>query len=276
MRRLIIPLLVILVTPMFGAFERLPYSGRSAALGFSSVSLAACPWGIWHNPAGLSATATQAVSVSFVPGVFGMTELSHAAGVYSHPFPFGTLGVGASRFGFELYRETRLALSASTAISDDLHLGVTINYFGLGIQNYGTAATFGVDAGLLVRISDDVWWGSLLGNINAAAIGASKEKLPQILSTGVAFSPVSEALLVAAVTKDIRHPVQISAGLEYTFLDVFAARVGTSTEPSIMTAGVGVTVAFGRFDYGFSSHSLLGSTHTISLTIHFNESEVGR
>lgn len=271
MRTLVIPLLVVLISPVHGAFERLPYAGRGVALGFASASLPGCPWGVWHNPAALNVRAAQSVSVSYIPGVFGITELSHASAVYTQPFTFGTMGVGASRFGFNLYRETRLAVSASTSVNDFVHAGITLNYYNVSIQNYGAAAAPGLDAGLMIEISDELWWGSFVGNVTGTAIGGSREKIPQLFSTGITFSPVREALLTAGLSKDIRHPVQVGAGFEYSFLDMFAARIGTSTEPAMLTAGVGITVAFGRFDYGFSSHSLLGSTHTISLTVLFNE-----
>jgi hypothetical protein len=187
------------------------------------------------------------------------------------PTSEGTFGFGASRFGFELYKEVRAAISFARALSDDLKGGITVNYYNLSIQNYGSASTFGIDVGLLVDIVDNVQWGFVALNVNAPAIGAAKEKLPQVFATGVAYTPFKGAGVYTSVSKDLRYPVEVQVGVEYEFVEMIAIRAGTSSEPSTLNAGMGIHYSFARLDYAFTSHTELGITHQFSLSLNVGD-----
>lgn len=249
------------------AFEHLPHGGRSAAMGNALVALAGNEWSAFVNPALLRTCDERMISLSYAPQPFQLSELARAAASFIEPTSLGTFSLSASRFGFELYKETRLALSYATDLADIVGGGVTLNYYSLGIQNYGSASSFGIDVGLTVAISDELGWGFSAFNINAAAIGAAKEKLPQLFSTGVAFEPVRNAVIAASIVKDIRYAAELHLGVEYTFIDALALRAGTTNDPNTLNAGVGISYAFARFDYAFSSHSELGVTHQFSISL---------
>ncbi|MEK7249604.1 MAG: hypothetical protein AAB209_04195, partial [Bacteroidota bacterium] len=137
----------------------------------------------------------------------------------------------------------------------------------LSIQNYGSASTIGIDVGVLVDISDEVRWGFAAFNLNAPTIGAAKEKLPQVFSTGVTYNPIQEAIIAASIVKDIRYPTELHIGVEYSLMEMIALRAGTTSDPNTLNAGVGIHYSFVQVDYAFSSHSELGMTHQFSLSL---------
>ena len=258
-------------SPSNAAFDQLPHGSRSAALGSALVALAGNEWAVFSNPALLRTIQGRLVSLSYAPQPFELRELARAAASYIEPTSIGTFSISASRFGFELYRETRLSLSFSDDLTDIVKGGLSLNYYSLSIQNYGSAASFGVDIGLIVEISDALRWGFAAFNLNAPTIGAAKEKLPQMFSTGVSFEPVRDAVIVASIVKDIRYVAEFHFGVEYTLVDMLSLRAGTTSDPNTLNAGVGIFYSFMRLDYAFSSHYELGVTHQFSVSLHLGD-----
>jgi hypothetical protein len=267
MERTLLLLVVLSTMQGYAAFERTPHGSRSAAMGGSLVALGNNEWAAFTNPAALRTLNSPTLSLSYAPQIFGVKELSHVATSIASPTPVGTFALSASRFGFELYKETRVALSFAEEVTGTLRGGVTINYNSLTIQNYGSASTFGVDVGLLVDVVDDVRWGFAAMNLNAPTIGVPKEKLPQVFVTGIEYEPVSNARIHASVSKEIRFPIELHAGAEYKIEEIVALRAGTTSDPSTLNAGVGIEYAFAKIDYAFSSHPELGVTHQFSLSL---------
>jgi hypothetical protein len=137
----------------------------------------------------------------------------------------------------------------------------------LSIERYGSAHTVAVDVGMLARLTDRVQWGFTAFNVNGPSIGAARERLPQVFVSGIAYLPIPEAMLVADLEKDIRYPVQLHAGVQYSLLDVVALRAGTTTDPSVLSAGIGIHYSMVQLDYAFTNHEDLGPTHQVSLSL---------
>lgn len=271
MKHVAVVVTFLLVQTTFAAFEQSNQGSRSAAMGGSLVALGGNEWSAFVNPAALRTIGERTVSLFYAPQPFELKELSHGAASYIEPTSVGSFALSASQFGFELYKETRVALSYSDEFAGVVKGGVNVNYYSLNIHNYGSASTIGIDVGLLVDVSDDVRWGFAAFNLNAPTIGAAKEKLPQVFSTGVAFIPVREATIAASIVKDIRYATELHVGIEYSLMEMIALRAGTTSNPNTLNAGIGIHYAFAQFDYAFSSHSELGMTHQFSLSLTLGE-----
>ena len=264
-------LILLIVQPASAVFERTNQGSRAAAMGGALVALTGNEWSVFSNPAALRTIGGRTVSVFYAPQPFGLKELAHGAVSYIEPTSLGVFAASATRFGFELYRETRLSLSYSNEIGGVVKGGINLNHYSLSIQNYGSASTIGVDVGVLVDVSDEISWGFAAFNLNAPTIGSAKEKLPQVFSTGITFTPVREATLAASVVKDIHFPAELHIGVEYSLMEMIALRAGTTSDPNTLNAGLGIHYSFVKLDYALSSHNELGITHQFSLSLNLGE-----
>jgi len=271
MRRLLVLAVCFSTETTMAAFERMNVGASSTGMGGALTGVPGHEWSAFFNPAGFSHLAERLLSVSYVPQPFGLKELAHGAFSFAEPTRAGAFAVSGNRLGFELYREVTLTGSFSTTPSDGFHAGINVNYFSLSIAGYGSASALGLDAGLLVELTADVFWGASAFNINGPSIGQAKERLPQVFATGVSYKPLHEATLAVDVVKDIRYPMEFRVGLEYRLLDVLHLRAGSVTEPSSLHGGVGLTYQFFQLDYAITDHPDLGMTHQFSVSIHLGE-----
>jgi hypothetical protein len=268
---------LLLVLPLFAvmtghaAFEPMTRGSAASAMGGASIAVLRNPWSAFVNPAGVGSIDTRTISVFYSPQPFGLTELSQGSLSYVEPFEFGSFALSASRFGFAQYREIELQLSFGGSVSDILSIGGSIHYYSLAIERYGSAVAIGGDIGMLARVTESLQWGFAATNVNAPVIGRAREKLPQTFSTGLAYQPMSEATLALDVVKDVRFPVEVRAGLQYVLLDILALRAGTTQQPSLLSAGIGVNLPLITFDYAFMEHAELGPTHQFSLSFMLGE-----
>lgn len=271
MKHAVLALLVLACCETHSAFEHVARGAGWIAMGGASVAELANPWTAWSNPGGLPALNERLLSLHYSPQPFGLKELAQAAFSYVEPTSVGVFAASGSRFGFELYREIDVQLSFGTKVNDLFSAGASVHYYHLGIERYGAAQTVGVDIGILVQLTDEIRWGFAAFNVNAPTIGDAKEKLPQTFVTGVAYSPIPEGTLVADLEKDIRYPAELHVGFQYTLLDLLALRAGTTGDPSILSAGLGIRYSVVQLDYAFTNHAELGATHQVSLSLHLGE-----
>ncbi len=260
-------LVVTCAAPGNAAFERMCVDAHSISLGGATVGLASVSWPVSSNPALLSRCEDFSVSVGSVPQYFGIDGLSQFGCSVARPFSFGAVALEAARFGMDLYTETRFTIASACAAGDRIGLGAGLTVYHLRISRYGSAWTAGLSAGVLVSLSRTVDLGVYAGNLNAPSIGRSKERLPQCLTTGIAYAPVSEVIVLASVEHDIGHRPQFRLGLQYGPVPGFEIRGGATDQPSTFTAGFGASLPAVKIDYAFSHHVDLGMTHAISLTI---------
>jgi hypothetical protein len=253
------------------AFEHLQSGSGIAAMGGASVAVGQNPWSVFSNPATMTGLDGRTLSFSYVPSPFGLKELAHGAFSFVEPTSAGSFALSGSRFGFELYREVDLQLSYAKDLSDLLCVGATVHYYHLSIERYGSAQTFGFDIGFLAHLSDQIRWGFTAFNVNAPTIGSAKEELPQVYVTGLAYSPLPDGAIMVDIEKDIRFPVELHIGVEYKLLDLVALRAGTTSDPAILSAGLGIHYSFVQLDYAFTDHAELGATHQASLSLYLGD-----
>jgi hypothetical protein len=260
-------LILLFVQPMYGAFERISQGSRAVAMGGSLVAVSNNQFSAFSNPATLSFQSERTLAVSYAPQPFEIPELSQIAASFVEPSPFGVFSLSASRFGFSLYKETRVGVSYSNTVTDQFMVGATLNYYSLIIQNYGSAGSVGFDLGGAVELSEYVRWGFVAFNLHGATIGEAKEKLPQVFSTGVAYMPMSGATITASLMKDVRYEAELHIGIEYVLMDLVSVRAGSTSDPNTLNAGIGIQASFVQLDYAFSSHSELGISHQFSISL---------
>ena len=267
--KFIIVLLFVSFRLNYAQFELIDIGAKPISLGGAFTSLANNSNAVYFNPAGISQIPFREVSVFYSPAPFGLKELANGSVNYVEPTKFGSFGLSAKTYGFELYKEITVTATYSNNYKKKIFYGANINYYNLKIQNYGSASTFGIDIGGLAYLTDFLRWGFAAFNLNRPKIGTQDDKLPQVYRTGVSIQPRKELNFVLDVEKDTRYTASVKAGIEYSLYDMIDLRAGIGTEPTKFSGGVGLYYSIFEIDYGFYNHQDLGLTHQGTITINF-------
>jgi hypothetical protein len=268
----ILPLILIsflCIKVSYAQFENTDIGARAVALNGAFTSLSNNSQAIFYNPSGLGQIKYREFSAFYSPAPFGLSELKTGALTYAEPFQFGVLGVGAKTYGFDLYRETNIILSYGNRFKGKIFYGFNVNYYNINIQNYNSATSFGLDIGTMAYITEFLRWGFFAKNITGSTIGESKEKIVQVYRTGFTVQPGKDINFLLEIEKDVKHPISVSAGLEYSFYDFLDLRAGVGSEPTSFSGGIGLNYNMFQLDYALYNSLDLGITHQGTISINF-------
>ncbi|MBL7129567.1 MAG: hypothetical protein ISS16_11365 [Ignavibacteria bacterium] len=274
----ILPLILIsflCIKVSYAQFENTDIGARAVALNGAFTSLSNNSQAIFYNPSGLGQIKYREFSAFYSPAPFGLSELKTGALTYAEPFQFGVLGVGAKTYGFDLYRETNIILSYGNSFKGKIFYGLNVNYYNINIQNYNSATSFGLDVGTMAYITEFLRWGFFAKNITGSTIGKSKEKIVQVYRTGFTVQPREDVNFLLELEKDVKHPISVRAGLEYSFYDFLDLRAGVGSEPTSFSGGIGLNYDMFQLDYALYNSLDLGITHQGTISINFG-GEKGR
>ena len=253
-------------TSVRAALEDLPCGARSTAMAGAFVALTGDAEGLFYNPAGLS-LVKRTDFTAFYTHPFGINDLVRAGMALKLNRNRYAIGLAAQTFGNEKYSEKVISSSVSAHIVYNMYVGVQLRYGSVSIEKYGAAGAFIGDVGTLVFLSPHVSWGCCIKNINFASLGASGEKLPQIMQTGLSLHLFDMLTFCADLYKDVRFPLDLRNGLEFTIIEPLSLRIGIGTEPSRFHAGFGINMFHFHVDYAYQSHNDLGGTHLFSIGV---------
>jgi hypothetical protein len=261
-----LPLAFLITKTTYASFDN-KKGARPLGMGGAFVAAANSGDALYYNPAGLWLINYPLIQ-AFYSVPFNITDLTTAACTVTYPSKLGNGTVNFESYGFELYRETTLSLAYSQAFRQKLIYGIVLNVDHLTIKNGGSASTVGMDAGLLFKPNEKITLGFSARNINRPSI--AREALPQVVSFGLSYGVLEALTLNADLVKDIKFPADIRVGAEYQFFGKLFIRIGTASEPSRFSAGIGLDFGAGAMDYAVYSHSDLGVTHAVSLSFHLH------
>ncbi len=202
-------------------------------------------------------------AVYWTPSRFGMTELGAMAIEWNQGFSGFTAGAALQRFGYDVYSEHRLDVSAGMRVGGGLALGIRGVLHTVHIERYGSTAAAGLDAGLLFSPAERWHAGASVRHIAGGAF-ADGEELPLQMRLGVAWS-VSNLRLACDLEKDARYPLTVRTGVEFRPAKVLALRIGAVNTPATFTAGAGLLLSSVQAQYAVSVHPELGWTHSIGI-----------
>lgn len=249
-----------------GAFEEAQTDARSLAMGGAWAALADGASPDQPNPASLSWGDGWGASAGFALP-FGMADLATVTS--SVRAVRGRLGLGLAlgSMGSQLYRESTFRSSAAWRVHRQLSAGLSLGGYQLSAQNYGSALSAGVDAGVLGKPLPQLTLGLAARNLNRPKIGDPPQDLSQELSAGLAYAPSDGILTVMQLQAQKGWPVQWRLGQEFLFWRGLAVRGGYSGKPASVSAGVGLEWAGYAFGYAVRTHPELGLSHCLSLSL---------
>ncbi len=242
---------------------------KSYSLGNANVTISD-HWSVFNNPAGLAGSGNSSVFTSFLHrnSVEGLN--SKALGFVLHN-TWGNCGISAVRFGDEYYNEQQVSCSFAHK-TGFVGLGARLNYFQVGIMDYGNKGTFSVDVGGVAELLPELVFGASISNVSQSALGSDEFMLPIIMKAGLTYIPVEFFRIHVNVSKDMGFDERILAGIEYRVRDTIFLRAGLNTRPYSNFFGLGVEIKRFIFDYGYGANPVMGISHQLSLTINFHKS----
>jgi len=248
---------------------------KQISMSNSDVALSNDVFSLFNNPAGLAQMNWRELGIYYSPSPFGFSELANGFIAYHEPFDFGSIGVGAMTYGFELYRENKISVGFSYNYLNKFFAGAAVNLHTVSIKNYGSDNTFYLNIGGLFYLTQYFRLGFSVQNLNRASFGNEKDNIPLIYNTGFSYGVMEDLTFNLAVEKDIRYNYSLRGAIEYYLLEYLSLRTGFSNEPSSYSAGIGINYSYFSLDYAFFTHTDLGLTHQAGLIISFG-SEGGR
>ena len=242
---------------------------KQISMSNSDVALSNDVFSLFNNPAGLAQMNWRELGIYYSPSPFGFSELANGFIAYHEPFDFGSLGVGAMTYGFELYRENKISIGFSYNYLNKFFAGAAVNLHTVSIKNYGIDNTFYLNIGGLFYLTQYFRLGFSVQNLNRASFGNEKDNIPLIYNTGFSYGVMEDLTFNLAVEKDIRYNYSLRGAIEYYLLEYLSLRTGFSNEPSSYSAGIGINYSYFSLDYAFFTHTDLGLTHQAGLIISF-------
>ena len=224
---------------------------------------------LFNNVACLQHVNQRELGIYYSPSPFGLKELSNAFIAYTDSFSFGRLAVGAMYYGFELYSEKKIVLGYANNIYDGLSAGIALNLHNVSIKNYGKDFAFYLNGGLSIRITDEIYWGFSLSNVNKATFGKEKDQIPSLIKTGLSYNPIGNLTISFAFKKETDYAEDFSFGIDYDIIEILSLRSGFSSRISKYSGGIGIHYSVFNLNYAFVYHNDLGFTHQTDLIIVF-------
>lgn len=234
---------------------------RAAAMGGAGCALGGAGF-VLLNPAALTADGSGG-SVYWTPQRFGLTELGSVNAGWQHTLSSWAAGAQLQRFGYAMYSEHRLDVSASVMVDSSIALGVRTSLHHVSIARYGNAMGTGVDIGIRIALGGGITLGATADNALQLPFTAA-ERLPQALRLGVGWQSGGLILALDAESR-MRSALCLRFGGEYALHDAVRFRIGMAHDPQIVTVGCGLRLAGIDVEYAVQVHPDLGWTHTAGI-----------
>jgi hypothetical protein len=187
--------------------------------------------------------ATKTLQGTLATGKSGL-----AFGMYSH-------------FGDVIYHEQQAALGYSVMLSEHITAGVYGLYSHIGTDDAHYPPQQWLDGGVILLASI----GKNFGTYLTAGSRRWDKHRPFGGRIGATYCPSDELLTAAELSVEER--TRLRCGMEYTYDNRYSARIGFSTNPLVMTFGVGCKVQKYHIDLATEVHPVLGLSPQISLGI---------
>lgn len=260
-------IIVILLIPgsIYAKYDNFPSGGRSAGLGRASVTLSGFE-AIYNNQAGL-VTCKRISAGFYYENHFLLNELSIKSGALIIPTLSGVFGLIISRFGFELYNESKICLAYAKSLGKNFSAGIQLDYIRAFIaENYGSKSIITFEAGFRAQLNKDLIIAAHINNPTAAKLSSyNDERIPAIFRVGTSYAFSKKVLAYLEIEKNINYSPNIKAGFEYQIIEKTFLRAGIGTKPFIYSFGFGLNYKKIRIDIASSVHNILGYSPQLSL-----------
>lgn len=243
--------------------------GRSAALAHSSVALRDV-WASHHNQAGLARQEAVQAGLSYERRYF-LPDLNLGQMALAVPVSQGTLGLAVSRFGFDLFHQSKVGLSYARPFGPRVAASLQVNYHQQYIeelQPQRSALSF--EAGLMLRPLEELHLGFHIFNPNRSFLHREAgERLPFIGRLGAHYTLGEEVALTGEFHKQLFLPEQYRLGMEWKWIENIYLRTGLALQPWQVCFGLGYDWGPWQINASYQYARLPGSNANFSLQYRF-------
>ena len=241
---------------------------RSQGLGGAGIALGD---DAWRNPASLAAIDRPAVRL-YGDRAFLLPELQLGAASVTAPFSGIAVGATAATFGYEDFRATRFAVAAARSFGFGtyrrLHAGLALSAHRIALGgDYGSATGISLDAGLRTALTPRLDVGARATNLFVGKVGEAA--LPRHVDVGLSFAATPRLRVVADAGHLVEAGLSGRGGVEIQVVDALALRLGGGTNPSQMTAGLGLALGRVGVDVAVTRSGELPWTPAVELRTSF-------
>jgi len=196
---------------------------------------------------------------------FMLADLSSYNLAFALPSSGGNFGLRANYFGGSSFNQSGLGLAYARSIGK-VDVGAQFNYYQLKVEGYGNASAVNFEAGAIFHVSDQFQTGIHIYNPTRSSVGKTgEEKLPVVYSFGLGYDASEKFFIGAEIEKIEDQPVNVNAGLQYSFDKKLFAKAGISSATSTFYLGAGFLWNGLRIDVSASLHPSLGITPGVLL-----------
>ncbi|HEY0355300.1 MAG TPA: hypothetical protein VGC29_03800 [Flavisolibacter sp.] len=213
---------------------------------------------LWGQAAALGAIQ------NFSAGLYGeqrfmLRELSRYQFKLALPVTGGGFGLDALYSGNSSFHSSGLGLAYGKKMGK-LDAGLQFNYHRLATTGYGSASYVSVDAGAILQVNDQFRTGLQIHYPANGSLNKSIERAAIIYTTGFGYQVSDKFFAAAEIRKTENLPVQVHAGLQYSFDQKVFALLGIESGSSSFYFGGGFLLDRFRIDVTASLHPYLGIT----------------
>lgn len=262
MRRAV--LLLILALPA-SAPAQISFSGaHSAALAGATTGLSGDRRGD-ANPAAWGRVRRWSLLVHGAQ-LYDLEELRHAGALLLAPLRIGTAALGASTFGYDLYRESTIEIGlgggAAVGTFRQIFVGARSRWHVVHIRNYGQASAVSFTAGLHLPVTPFITLGVVTHGVIVR--GTLRSEVPRRLAMGASYRPTASFAVTADLCKEVRSPASVATGVELSPVPPVVVRAGVASSPSLVAGGVGIRLPHIEIDVAAVRHDVLGWSPSLS------------
>ena len=238
--------------------------GRASGMGSASLTLIDAFAA--HNNQAAIGFIDQITFGLYSERRFLLDDIDYVSGSVLVPTGTGTFGLNVSYFGFELYNEKKVGLAFGKAFGEKFSAGLQFDYIGLQIAEYGSRSAYTFEAGLLYKVSDQLYMAAHIYNPMRIQIeDFQEETLPTIMKFGLSYRPSEKVIFAVETEKDIDFLPRFKAGIDYNVLQNFYLRAGFNTQPATYSFGMGLRLKNLDIDIASNVHPVLGLTPQLSV-----------
>lgn len=249
------------------SFSQNTMGAKSISMGQTGTAIPESEWSLFSNAALIPSDHNR---ISFYGFRYaGLTEITDISTVVSLKSKIGTLAAGIHRYGFDLFNETRMLIAVKRSF-DQIHAGASFSYYHVTQGgSYGSAGALGLHLGVAARITEVIWLGARITNVNQPAYASGEELLPRELAIGIYYRASKQLFFTTDLVKDVLFPLSVRGGLEFQLLGKLFARAGFTTEPETVSFGFGYQAGSFQVNFGLQQHHHLGLSPALDIGLQF-------